>query len=210
MNLELVIKLETFIKSPLDFKSAIPQFSYPASVAVAATLATVSPDLKSPNVQIVSSLASFLTRIPAANFAQHHRRIDANAFTLTKEQRPYAEGFFPFGAFFNHSCAPVAFPLYINRTQYIIAMRDIAVDEEITVPYIDVIHPPSHRAEKLRTAYGFTCRCSRCKGWIESTLGCIHRSLHPSRTLTLSLHHSTQHNGNHIQENYSRSLSTPF
>ncbi|EFJ45026.1 SET and zf-MYND domain-containing protein [Volvox carteri f. nagariensis] len=63
----------------------------------------------------------------------------------------------------NHSCDPNCTAVCDtgDRTVTVLAQRDIAAGEEITLSYIDVTLPYKERQAALRD-YGFVCRCTRC------------------------------------------------
>lgn len=63
----------------------------------------------------------------------------------------------------NHSCDPncTAACDSGDRTATLLAQRDIAAGEEITLSYIDVSLPYKRRQAELRD-YGFVCKCERC------------------------------------------------
>ncbi|OCH90872.1 SET domain-containing protein [Obba rivulosa] len=63
----------------------------------------------------------------------------------------------------NHSCQPNA-AVYVDASTFalqLIATRDIAADEQITVPYCDLMPLHAERKKKLEP-YGFTCTCPSC------------------------------------------------
>jgi hypothetical protein len=63
-----------------------------------------------------------------------------------------------------HSCSPVAAlrwdPKTLTMTLY--AVRNVDKGEEITISYIDPLHPLAERQRILRQKYGFTCSCAKC------------------------------------------------
>lgn len=64
----------------------------------------------------------------------------------------------------NHSCQPsldVTFPRN-DATLALVAARDVAAGEQLTVSYIDAGQGVAARREALRWAYGFVCACPRC------------------------------------------------
>ena len=64
----------------------------------------------------------------------------------------------------NHSCEPNLRPAWIKGTGEIslIATRDIEINEEFTVTYIDNTMPIEARRESLFMNYGFHCNCIKC------------------------------------------------
>lgn len=75
-------------------------------------------------------------------------------------------GVFPLLATVNHSCDPNARVCFSATTSgavaSLVALRTIAVDEEIVHAYIERGLPAVARAKRLREEYGFDCKCSRC------------------------------------------------
>ena len=43
------------------------------------------------------------------------------------------------------------------------ATRDIEVDEELTITYVDLLQGLSERQDNFKIKYGFNCLCPRCK-----------------------------------------------
>ena len=43
------------------------------------------------------------------------------------------------------------------------ALRDIAVDEELTFSYLDDEIPPKERKELIFSSWNFHCNCKRCR-----------------------------------------------
>ncbi|KAI9068103.1 SET domain-containing protein [Trametes sanguinea] len=74
------------------------------------------------------------------------------------------EGIFPVASRFNSSCTPNVFPWWDACSQKLAirAVREIDIGEELCVSYIDVLIPRRDRAETLRMAYNFDCRCTAC------------------------------------------------
>lgn len=73
----------------------------------------------------------------------------------------------------NHSCRPNSFISYDGALGRIMAIRDIAKDEEIFISYVDRNPPLSRqeRQEKLEL-YGIKCHCQACvqyttTGWFD-------------------------------------------
>ncbi|KAI7921488.1 hypothetical protein M9X92_005379 [Pyricularia oryzae] len=76
-----------------------------------------------------------------------------------------AEALTLFGGFqrINHACSPNSFSRFhpSDLTMDVGAMRDIMPGEEITISYIPLGLPSSHRAGQIR-AWGFACTCQLC------------------------------------------------
>ncbi|KAJ1720316.1 hypothetical protein LPJ53_005047 [Coemansia erecta] len=70
---------------------------------------------------------------------------------------------------FNHSCRPTALAYYEPRARnategcYVVrALTDVQEGDEVTLAYVDALHPRALRSERLEAVYFFTCRCTRC------------------------------------------------
>jgi hypothetical protein len=71
---------------------------------------------------------------------------------------------FPLASGLNHSCAPnceVAFAE--DNAVFVVATRDVALGEELTISYVDASGADRERREELRETYGFECACARCE-----------------------------------------------
>ena len=71
---------------------------------------------------------------------------------------------FPLASGLNHSCAPnceVAFAE--DNAVFVVATRDVALGEELTISYVDASGADDERREELRETYGFECACVRCE-----------------------------------------------
>ncbi|OJT13051.1 Histone-lysine N-methyltransferase ASHR1 [Trametes pubescens] len=96
-------------------------------------------------------------------------RFGNNNFALHSHLNAYAHGVFPLASrLFNHSCVPNAACKYILRpsesvAMQVVALRDIAEGEEITIPYLDPALPYQTRQEALQVNYGFGCECRLCR-----------------------------------------------
>ncbi|GLJ51320.1 hypothetical protein SUGI_1091300 [Cryptomeria japonica] len=77
-------------------------------------------------------------------------------------------------SFINHSCFPNAKYIVVGKAMFIIAVRRIAAEEEITVPYFRSLYPLVDR-ERDFTPLGFHCECKRCV--LERSLGPSFRKL---------------------------------
>ncbi len=60
--------------------------------------------------------------------------------------------------YINHSCRPNAFMQTMGRKLLVLALRDIAPGEEITVDYVSSLHPDRKRC---------TCKAPGCRGTIN-------------------------------------------
>ncbi|KAG0228498.1 hypothetical protein BGW42_002122 [Actinomortierella wolfii] len=99
----------------------------------------------------VDQLVAALCRFHCNNFSIH----DAQLFTL-------AEGTFPIGALFNHSCRPNAIVMYEGQVQIVIALEDIPVGQEVCTSYVDNGVQRAERRSLLLEKYYFDCQCPRC------------------------------------------------
>ena len=82
-----------------------------------------------------------------------------------EEAAAEGSGFFALHSCTNHSCLPCAH--VFKREQdatgaaVVLALRDIAPGEEVTLSYVDEGAPWAERAEAL-AEYGFACDCDKC------------------------------------------------
>lgn len=91
--------------------------------------------------------------------------IDRNAFEVVygSEETGLHFAVVPEPAVINHACRPnsVFFFDPVDLRLYVYAVRDIAVDEEITIAYRDMKQPKAARQVAIEH-YGFQCTCSHC------------------------------------------------
>ncbi|KAG0272321.1 hypothetical protein BGZ95_011932 [Linnemannia exigua] len=99
----------------------------------------------------VAELMRYLCRFHCNNFSIH----DSQLFTM-------AEGTFPVGALFNHSCRPNAIVMYEGQTQVVRTLEDIAIGQEVCTSYVDNGVQRGERRQLLRGKYYFDCLCPRC------------------------------------------------
>lgn len=85
-----------------------------------------------------------------------------SAKVLGKNSDYYGVGLWLLASFINHTCNPNAKRFHIGDHVLIHASRDVKAGEEITLPYFDVLTPPSNR-RKMAMNWGFSCNCKRCK-----------------------------------------------
>ena len=62
----------------------------------------------------------------------------------------------------NHSCNPNCVSSNDGIDAFLIALREIKIDEEITVSYTDSSKPRFDRHEHLRNNFFFDCKCNLC------------------------------------------------
>ncbi|KAJ6476933.1 hypothetical protein C8R45DRAFT_833764 [Mycena sanguinolenta] len=116
-----------------------------------------------------SEIASF-GMASGADLANFVSRFVTNTFTITDPSlTPLGASVSPPVALINHSCDPnavVVFPRSRPDTQeplmQVIALRDIASDEEILTSYVDTTLPKAQRQASLRETYLFSCACTLC------------------------------------------------
>ena len=77
-------------------------------------------------------------------------------------------GVFPIiGLCVNHECYPNCSYSFIEGRLEVRAIKDICVDEEITVTYINPINCFTERQNILSNSRYFTCSCQRCSGYVN-------------------------------------------
>ena len=67
----------------------------------------------------------------------------------------------------NHACAPNARQHYdeLTQSEHLVACKDIEINEEVTISYIDIRQSTTQRREILQKSYGFHCVCSLCSAF---------------------------------------------
>ncbi|KAI0263133.1 hypothetical protein BC834DRAFT_828026 [Gloeopeniophorella convolvens] len=108
----------------------------------------------------------------AAGIVDLISRFATNSITLTSPSlTPLGVCVSPPIALINHSCEPnavVVFPRSAKNPAkqepdaQVIALRDIAPDEEIFTSYIDTTLPKAQRQAVLSVTYNFSCECTLC------------------------------------------------
>ncbi len=63
----------------------------------------------------------------------------------------------------DHSCAPNVYAIANKNSLQIKAKKNIAINEELFISYIDTQLPKSKRQSELKSRYYFDCHCSRCE-----------------------------------------------
>ncbi|KAL1748227.1 hypothetical protein HDZ31DRAFT_29990 [Schizophyllum fasciatum] len=95
-------------------------------------------------------------------------RFQNNNFAMHSHMSTFGHGIFPLASrLFNHSCVPNAAARYILRPlepvkMEIVALRPIAIGEEICIPYVDPALLET-RQQIFKLSYGFECRCPSCQ-----------------------------------------------
>ncbi|KAL6299437.1 hypothetical protein BKA93DRAFT_742312 [Sparassis latifolia] len=99
-------------------------------------------------------------------------RFTTNTFTLTSPSlTPLGVSVCPTIALANHSCDPnavIVFPRASSDPQaqeplmHLVAIKDIAPDEEVLTAYVDTTLPQAKRQRELEETYNFSCGCALC------------------------------------------------
>ncbi|KAI9058305.1 SET domain-containing protein [Trametes sanguinea] len=104
----------------------------------------------------------------AALAKELYSRFGNNNFVLQDHLNSVGHGVFPLASrFFNHSCVPNAACKYPTQpekplTMVVVALQNVVVGQEVTVPYLDPALPYQTRQDALRANYGFECGCKLC------------------------------------------------
>ncbi len=114
-------------------------------------------------IRVIQQVSS-LSKKPISDIAKLYTQFKCNNFGILDDLlKCYAAGVFPAAALLNHSCDPnCVLQFNENNSLRIIAVKEIAIDEEITHSYTDLSLPTEGRRNKLRNVYGFDCQCCRC------------------------------------------------
>ncbi|OZJ04413.1 hypothetical protein BZG36_02911 [Bifiguratus adelaidae] len=102
------------------------------------------------------------------HLARHISLFHCNSFTVHDQHYDsIADGTFPFGSQFNHSCYPncsLGFDFLQGREPLMLikAIEDISTGQELVISYIDGINGVAERQRHLKEHYYFTCQCKRC------------------------------------------------
>ncbi|KAJ7935654.1 hypothetical protein B0H13DRAFT_1949076 [Mycena leptocephala] len=109
----------------------------------------------------------YSSRIAESVVREIYSRFGNNNFVIHSHLTTFGHGIFPLASrLFNHSCLPNAAAKYILSPSNppkmeVIALRDIALGEEICLPYLDPALLQS-RQQIFQLTYGFECRCLSC------------------------------------------------
>ena len=96
--------------------------------------------------------------------AAMYARILSNSLTLiTPTFDPLGIMVDPIFCHLNHSCDPNAYLVMDGPEIALHALRDIKMDEEIFISYIDPTNPFSRRQHELKERWFFGCRCGKCE-----------------------------------------------
>lgn len=99
-------------------------------------------------------------------------RLHCNSFSICDEELvPVGVGVFPLLSYLNHSCSANAVVSFDYSFEHggsmaasVRAVREIAVDEAVTISYIDSGLGRCDRQKILQQQYFFSCSCKRCLG----------------------------------------------
>ncbi|KAJ8552593.1 hypothetical protein ON010_g9954 [Phytophthora cinnamomi] len=96
-------------------------------------------------------------------------RVNCNAFSLANDVTNEAVGIglFPEGALFNHDCDPNCVVSFKGREMQVHAVKDVEVDEELTVSYVELFQSTRARRKELKESYFFDCECKRCQAAMQ-------------------------------------------
>ncbi|KAI1466445.1 SET domain-containing protein [Daldinia caldariorum] len=112
------------------------------------------------------SLLKLSTHSSASDYGDKlYKILQTNSF-----RTGYHDGINPFYSLFtevsrlNHDCRPTCAYYFDHRDFHhkVMAVRDVAEDEELTIAYYDPLQSHSTRQEKLQKEWGFKCSCQRC------------------------------------------------
>lgn len=83
-------------------------------------------------------------------------------FGVSGERSGALEAFVWPACYLQHSCLPNLGTIQTADGVFFVANRDIDIDEELSISYIDETLPREQRISKLKARYDFECRCVRC------------------------------------------------
>ncbi|KAF1959201.1 SET domain-containing protein [Byssothecium circinans] len=96
--------------------------------------------------------------------AAMYARILSNSLTLiTPTFDPLGIMVDPIFCHLNHSCDPNAYLVMDGPEIELHALKDIKMDEEIYISYVDPTNPFARRQSELKERWFFNCKCSKCK-----------------------------------------------
>jgi hypothetical protein len=73
----------------------------------------------------------------------------------------------PVASFFNHSCLPNCAKSHRGAAVRVVALRDIADGEEVSISYAFLTDSAAKRRQTLRYSFLFDCMCERCALFLE-------------------------------------------
>lgn len=96
--------------------------------------------------------------------AAMYARILSNSLTLiTPTFDPLGIMIDPLFSHINHSCDPNAYIVMDGPEIQLRALKDVKMDEEIYISYVDPTNPYARRQSELQERWFFTCKCNKCK-----------------------------------------------
>ncbi|XP_062515081.1 histone-lysine N-methyltransferase SMYD3-like isoform X2 [Corticium candelabrum] len=92
-----------------------------------------------------------------------YQKIRCNSFSVCNEEmQVIGVGLYLKFSLINHSCRPNCVATFCGPTVQIRAVHSIKKDEELTISYIELLQPISHRQKALWEQYHFLCDCCGC------------------------------------------------
>ncbi|KAI8841957.1 hypothetical protein BJ741DRAFT_560545 [Chytriomyces cf. hyalinus JEL632] len=70
---------------------------------------------------------------------------------------------YPFASYFNHSCDPTCESIQYGRLLVFQTIKPLALNEQVTISYMNTNAPLSSRRSALLQDYYFKCGCTRCE-----------------------------------------------
>ncbi|EDO35500.1 predicted protein [Nematostella vectensis] len=124
----------------------------------------IDSDAKEDFVSVLMVLNEYLgSEISPPEGLELFSKISCNSFAICDgEMQAIGTGIFPNAVCLNHSCAPNSVAVFNGTNIYIKALEEIPVGEELTISYIQQLHPRETRQEELQTQFCFYCQCHRC------------------------------------------------
>ena len=116
----------------------------------------------------VQEYAEAIEEVDDAAKSQAHETLDSVLGAMDPDMELSLEGtgFYAIQSCMNHSCQPSAHAMQSTNDEHsgavIVATRNIAAGQEVTISYIDETLPYRERQEALQD-YGFQCTCPLCQ-----------------------------------------------
>jgi hypothetical protein len=119
---------------------------------------------------IMSDVATNFPQILREHIAKVVSIFETNAFKMESTRGEGTSGIFAIASRINHSCSPNANQTWNSRIGCLTvhAIKDIPINEEITIPYVFPTLDRSQRLSGLK-GYGFVCTCPICDDFATST-----------------------------------------
>ncbi|XP_053991648.1 N-lysine methyltransferase SMYD2-like isoform X2 [Hylaeus volcanicus] len=93
-----------------------------------------------------------------------------NNFSITDDRMVcIGAGVYAVGSLLNHSCRPNCIYTFdpITKTQVCRCVQELKSDDELLIPYIDIVFSTKERRQMLLALYGFFCSCNVCENPIN-------------------------------------------